>query len=131
MAWHTASLIAAMHRMFEGRGDHVVRERCDRIIHDAGLRRDVWRRSCQVLLAMGLTGALLFLCAGTMRWLFAWLYLGGYLAFILIGALYLPLDVIAERGRRKRNVERWDRVLTGLLFPVSLSILSVAGLDRR
>jgi len=54
-----------------------------------------------------------------------------YFAVTLIGSLILPLEVIAERGSKKGNVEEWDTVLSGLIISITLCMYLVAGLDHR
>jgi hypothetical protein len=57
---------------------------------------------------MPLTAALLFGSVGSLDWPFAWRYAAFYLAVTLIGALVLPLEVIAERGSKEANTQKWD-----------------------
>ncbi|HNV35198.1 MAG TPA: isoprenylcysteine carboxylmethyltransferase family protein [Bacillota bacterium] len=96
-----------------------------------GLRWNVGRRVLQVASAYVLIALLLFIPAGSARWPAAWVYMVLYLAVIAAGAFMLPVDVISERGSVKENVEKWDRLITGLLFVSSLGVFPVAGFDRR
>ena len=41
-------------------------------------------------------------------------------AIQLVGVFFMPLEVLAERGSRKQNTERWDMLLTTLIIPVFL-----------
>lgn len=67
-------------------------------------RHDLKRRLAQVAGTLGLAALLLFAPAGSLRWLYAWLYLAAYLLVILTDAFVLPLDVMAERGSRRKVV---------------------------
>ncbi len=81
-----------------------------------------------------LYAALLFISAGRLDWLAAWVYIAVYLGVICINSLILiprNPDLIAERGSPKENVKTWDKVLSGLTGVASLGALVVAGLDLR
>jgi protein-S-isoprenylcysteine O-methyltransferase Ste14 len=75
---------------------------------------------------------LLFVSAGSFTWGYAWLYTAVMLLIQVGGALFfMPLDVLAERGSKKENPEKWDRLVTGLILPTFLSIYLVCGLEYR
>ncbi len=95
------------------------------------IRRNVVRRVVIMAFFDALIGLILFLAAGTMHWLYAWLYIAAYLLIQLAGSFFLPLEVLAERGRKKANTEHWDRTVTRLLLANYLSVYCIAGLDRR
>jgi protein-S-isoprenylcysteine O-methyltransferase Ste14 len=95
------------------------------------VRRNVLRRVGQVVSFLVLIALLLFLSAGSIAWLYAWVYLALYALVMLIGSLLLPLEVIAERGSKKENVEPWDRVLVAVIIVPDVSLYLVAGLDVR
>ena len=103
--------------------------------HHAGstpeFRHNISRRATQVLVVYAIFGLILFIAAGTVRWPEAWVYLALYLGSSVAGAMLIPPEVIAERGARKQNVERWDRVITALATLSTLAIYLVAGLDHR
>lgn len=96
-----------------------------------GDRRDALRRVGQMALFDALIAAFLFGGAGTLHWPYAWWYLALMVSIQLGGAAVVSLEAVAERGRKKENVEPWDRVVTRLLIPAFLSIYLVAGLDGR
>ena len=50
------------------------------------LERSGIRRSVQVLVSVLIIGALLFLSAGRLDWLWAWLFLAGWLIVLLVSA---------------------------------------------
>jgi protein-S-isoprenylcysteine O-methyltransferase Ste14 len=77
---------------------------------------------------------LLFGGAGTLDWLWAWVYFGISLATVAInGAIMLRTspETIAERGR-PREVHSWDKVVSGIGGAAMYLVLPlVAGLDAR
>jgi len=94
-------------------------------------KRNIVRRILQVASTYVLIALLLLIPSGSPMWPGAWFYMAIYLSVIIIGALVLPLDVISERGSIKKNVEKWDRLMSGLLIVSSLGTFPVAGLDHR
>jgi protein-S-isoprenylcysteine O-methyltransferase Ste14 len=94
-------------------------------------KRNVIRRVGTMLFFDTLIALLLFASAGRFDWLYAWLYTAVFVLIQLSGAFFMPLEVLAERGSKKENAEKWDRVVTGLILPSFLSVYLVAGLDFR
>jgi protein-S-isoprenylcysteine O-methyltransferase Ste14 len=94
-------------------------------------RRNAFRRVGQMLFFDALITLLLFACAGRLDWAYAWVYSVAMILIQLIGAFFMPLEVLAERGSRKENPEKWDRVVIGLLLVCFLGMYVVAGLDFR
>jgi protein-S-isoprenylcysteine O-methyltransferase Ste14 len=89
--------------------------------------------------ALGLAGyaLIIFLAAGTFRWVWGWVFIG-ILAAFLTGhvVLLVPIDpqllVERSRGLRRQGVKTWDKrlmPLAGGVFPVAGWI--IAGLDYR
>jgi len=74
---------------------------------------------------------LLFASAGSLEWLYGWLYIAVFMLIQLGGAFFMPLEVLAERGSKKENTEKWDRIVTRLIIPNFLGVYLVAGLDTR
>jgi len=95
------------------------------------IKHNIMRRLGQVVSTFISIALLLFISAGSLEWLYAWLYMAVYLLILLIGSLILPLELLAERGSKKENVEKWDTVLSGLIITSSLCMYLVAGLDFR
>ncbi len=94
----------------------------------------VVKRFVQIAFTFLLQAALLFIAAGRLDWLMAWVYLGIYVGGVIsVGLLVLPknAEMIAERGQPKENVKPWDKVLGGIAGVASLLTLVVAGLDLR
>lgn len=87
-----------------------------------------------VSLLLGLFGGILFLAAGRLDWVEAWIVIGLYASFLLCsmiwGAIYAP-DLMRERSRIPRNVKAWDQALNGLYLLTLAVLLLVAGLDAR
>jgi len=94
-------------------------------------RRNLLRRVGQMLFFDSLIAVLLFASAGRLDWPYAWLYTALMVSIQLSGAFFMPLEVVAERGSKKENAEKWDRVVTGLIVPGFLGVYLVAGLDFR
>lgn len=94
-------------------------------------RRNILRRVVQMLIFDSLIALFLFVSAGSVKWLYAWLYTAFMVVIQLVGGFFLPPEVLAERGSKKENTEKWDRVLTRWLIPCFLSIYLVSGLDFR
>lgn len=99
------------------------------------LQRGIRRRLTQVVIQIAVQAAILFWSAGTLRWGWAWVFLGLYVVMATVSG-YLLLkrspETIVERGRTAGNWKDWDKVV-GLLFTLFyfVGMLLVAGLDRR
>ncbi len=79
-------------------------------------------------------GALLFALAGTVHWLWGWIFLAVFGVVNLASALLVEVDqeLAEERTTMKEDVKSWDKLLGGggsILFP--FSFLIVGGLDYR
>ena len=87
------------------------------------------------ILAMFVIMALeLFLAAGTIHWVWAWIFLGIGLVSVAINAVLMMRtspETVAERGRPKETQE-WDKWIAGLWFLGQYVFLPIlAGLDVR
>jgi protein-S-isoprenylcysteine O-methyltransferase Ste14 len=94
----------------------------------------ILRRSLQLLALVALQAILLFVSAGTIRWLDAWWYLGLYVGMLFLASFVLiphRPDVIAERGKGSQGGKPWDLWITRLISIPSLGLLILAGLDER
>jgi protein-S-isoprenylcysteine O-methyltransferase Ste14 len=89
------------------------------------------RRAGQMVVFDALIALLLFVSAGSIDWGYAWFYTAAMVLIQLGGAFFMPLEVLAERGSKKENTEKWDRLVTGLILPSFLSMYLIAGLDFR
>ncbi len=95
------------------------------------LKSDVRRRILKVFLQLFLMAILLFVLAGRPDWLWGWIYIGLYVAYIMVNLIVLPADLIAERGRVKENVREWDKQITQITFIPGLGQPIIAGLNER
>jgi protein-S-isoprenylcysteine O-methyltransferase Ste14 len=91
-------------------------------------------RFAQIAIMFLVQAAILFLAAGTIHWVWAWVFLCISVASVLINSLFLMRtnpEIVAERGRPK-EVKDWDKTVSGLWGLVQyLLIPLVAGLDVR
>jgi protein-S-isoprenylcysteine O-methyltransferase Ste14 len=101
----------------------------------ATLTRGIVKRAVQLVVSMLMQAAILFISAGRLDWVMAWVYLGFYAVMIGINAaILLRKDpaLIAERAEMKKDAKRWDKPLAAIVSLVGpLTLLLVAGLDVR
>ncbi len=100
----------------------------------AEIRRAVIRRVVQILLSTALIGAILFVSAGTLDWVWAWAYLGVTIGELLIAASALISrypEVIMERAEAGGKAEPWDAAISYVIGVLMLAAYAVAGLDYR
>lgn len=100
----------------------------------AQIRAGIVTRAAQILFGFLFEGAILFLAAGHLDWTWAWVFLGIYLAGILVNSLFMlrsRRETMAERGRPK-EMKNWDMAISGL-WALAQSVLLplTAGLDVR
>jgi len=91
----------------------------------------VVKRMLQVVVQLLILAAILFIASGRMDWVGAWAYLGVGVGIVVINALVLPPELIAERGQIREDVKGWDKVLASLIGIPALGTVIVAGLDKR
>jgi len=91
-------------------------------------------RFAQIAVVFLVQALLLFLAAGTLNWLWAWVFLGIYLVGVTINSVFLlssSPETVAERGQAKETQD-WDRLVSGLWGLLQFLIIPlVAGLDLR
>jgi protein-S-isoprenylcysteine O-methyltransferase Ste14 len=100
-------------------------------------RREIVKWIVQSALGLVGYGLLLFLTAGSLNWIWGWVFLGVLAAFLAAHPLILiPINpaLLAERerGLRDPRVKPWDRWVAALaagVFPLASWV--VAGLDVR
>ncbi|HEY9152264.1 MAG TPA: isoprenylcysteine carboxylmethyltransferase family protein [Anaerolineales bacterium] len=94
----------------------------------------ILKRFGQVASALVFQGIILFLSAGSLNWLWAWIFLGIYLVSVLINSVFLMRtspETVAERGQPK-EMKRWDMIVSGIWALTQYLFLPlVAGLDYR
>jgi protein-S-isoprenylcysteine O-methyltransferase Ste14 len=100
-------------------------------INSIDTRKNILKRMVQVFLLLLFTSALLFLSAGNPKWMWGWIYIFIYLAYIVVNASILPKELIAERGKSKDNVKKWDKTLNKINIIPGLGLILIAGLDHR
>lgn len=101
---------------------------------DSDLTGKILKRMVQVIVLMLLMVAILFVSAGRLDWMWAWIYFGVYLAGIAFNALYIVPknpEMIAERGEIREGAKGWDKTLGIIIAIPTLGLLIVAGLDVR
>lgn len=97
------------------------------------LKAGVRKRLVQIAALLLMYALFLFVPAGRLDWLWAWVLLGLYLAMIAVNAVVLfriSPETIARRAEAEGQ-KGWDRVVGGLWAVAGLAGLIVAGLDAR
>lgn len=95
------------------------------------MNKDIFRRIVQVISILLIQCFILFACAGTLKWNWAWIFISTGVIILVINYLVLPREVMEERGKKKRNVKRWDKILMTINTIPILGIYILSGLDYR
>jgi protein-S-isoprenylcysteine O-methyltransferase Ste14 len=99
------------------------------------MTRGIVRWSGQMIAALVLFGALLFIAAGKLNWTEGWVYLGmNALTQVLSATILIPVrpDMLAERSKVREGTKGWDRFLAPAIVIVgTFAVLITAGLDNR
>jgi protein-S-isoprenylcysteine O-methyltransferase Ste14 len=98
-----------------------------------GLKAGIRKRLTQIGALLLVYVLLLFLPAGRLDWLWAWVLLAIYLVMIAVNAVVMfriSPETIARRAEAEGQ-KGWDRVVSGLWAIMGLAGLVVAGLDVR
>ena len=95
------------------------------------MNKNVVRRIAKVVIVFLLQGVILFVASGTLHWNWAWFFIFVQIVILLINYAILPKKVIEERGREKKNVKKWDKILVGLSIIPAIGIYVLSGLDYR
>ena len=93
--------------------------------------KNILRRLVQVSMSVIITAIILIVSAGRINWIYAWIYILASLLVIIINAFIFPSELISERGRKKENVEKWDRLISGFIIIPWLALYIISGLDIR
>lgn len=96
------------------------------------LERSGVNRIAQVLVSIVMMGLVLFLSAGRIDWIAAWIFLGTYALMIFTVGSWVARkhpDVVNERGKIARHARSWDKVLLTIYTVMLFVLLGVAGLD--
>jgi protein-S-isoprenylcysteine O-methyltransferase Ste14 len=98
------------------------------------VKAGIVKRAVQVFFLIAFQAAMLFLSSGRLDWLWAWVYVGFYLAAALINATFMlrySPETIARRAEAT-GMKDWDKVVGGLFGVMYfVIILLIAGLDVR
>lgn len=97
-------------------------------------RQALVRRFTQLFITLALAIAILFGTSGKLDWVWGWLYVASYLVIVVFNAVILlprHSELIAERGRMKKDAKSWDKMISIPLTILSLGVWVVAGLDIR
>jgi protein-S-isoprenylcysteine O-methyltransferase Ste14 len=89
-------------------------------------------RLIQVLGSTALVAALLFVSAGRLDWMSAWVFLALSMLIFVVAGLYIVRknpDVVNERGKGAQGAKTWDRILVSVYAVFLFLIYIVAGLD--
>jgi len=93
--------------------------------------RNILRRLIQVSMSIIITLIILLVSAGIIKWIYAWIYTLASVVVIITNAFIFPSELISERGRKKENVEKWDKIITGIIIIPWYTLYIIAGLDIR
>lgn len=93
--------------------------------------KNLYRRIIQTILTLLLQGAFLFVSAWSHSWIWAWILISVGVIILTINAFVIPSEVIEERGRKKENVKKWDKILTMINIIPFLGMYILSGLDYR
>ncbi len=99
--------------------------------NESELKKNIQKRFIQVLINFIVLILILFISAGKLAWLWAWIYIGISLFILILNSFFIPKEVIAERGKKKINVKKWDKVITTLNIVPAIGIIIVSGMDFR
>jgi protein-S-isoprenylcysteine O-methyltransferase Ste14 len=98
------------------------------------VKAGIIKRVIQVFFLIAFQAAMLFLSSGRLDWVWAWVYVGLYLAAALINATFMlrySPETIARRAEAT-GMKDWDKIVGGLFGVMYfVIILLIAGLDVR
>lgn len=95
------------------------------------MNKNVLKRLIQVLFTLIIQGIILFISAWTAKWHWAWIFLTLGIIILIINLSVIPVELMEERGKKKENVKKWDKILTSINIIPMLGIYIVSGLDYR
>lgn len=95
------------------------------------MNKNIISRLIQVFSVLTLQGAVLFIAAGTLSWKWAWAVMLLSVFLLMINWILLPAELIEERGRKKENVKKWDKMLTSIISFHVILMFVFSGLDHR
>jgi protein-S-isoprenylcysteine O-methyltransferase Ste14 len=93
----------------------------------------IFKLIAQTVVLFALIAAALFISAGTIRWVEAWLFFGSFLVFFIGVSLWLfRIDPSLANERMRlggANQQGWDRILFPIMFISPLAWLVLSALD--
>ncbi|MFC1726468.1 methyltransferase family protein [candidate division KSB1 bacterium] len=95
------------------------------------MNKDILRRIVQTVLLQIIQFTILFISAGTLKWKWAWIFIITGVVILIINMIVIPSEVIEERGRKKENVKKWDKILTSINILPMIGLYVLSGLDYR
>ena len=95
------------------------------------MNKNVLKRLIQVVFTLIIQGIILFISAWTIKWHWAWIFLSLGIIMLIINLFVIPVELMEERGKKKENVKKWDKILTSINIIPMLGIYIVSGLDYR
>ena len=95
------------------------------------MNKNIFRRLIQTFFTLLFQGVILFVSAWSLSWTWAWIFITTGAIILIINLIVLPSEVIEERGRKKENVKKWDKILTTINILPMIGIYVLSGLDYR
>jgi protein-S-isoprenylcysteine O-methyltransferase Ste14 len=92
----------------------------------------ILRLLVQLIALLAILAALLFVPAGRINWVEAWVFIIAYGAFLLLYAiwgLWKDPHQLQERSHSASNTKSWDKVILGVYTICLLMVFIVAGID--
>jgi protein-S-isoprenylcysteine O-methyltransferase Ste14 len=90
------------------------------------------KRFIQIILGILIVDGILFLIAGRLDWVGAWIFSCLYFVFVLVSvtwAMWKDPGLMEERNKRAENVKSWDKVIITIYTIMLVGLLLVAALD--
>ncbi len=98
--------------------------------------RELFHKITRVLgnlvLIFGIAAALLFLPAGSLKWLPAWLliaFLGLYFLLYIYWGMFKDPEQFKERSHKSENIKGWDKIILGIYTALLPTVFILAGFD--
>ena len=92
----------------------------------------IFRIILRLAIVIGALAAILFLSAGRLDWVEAWLFIiefGFFLILYAAGGMAKAPAQLEERSKVAENVKSWDKVIMGIYTVLLVVLFSLAGID--
>ncbi len=93
--------------------------------------KPVLKRFIQVVTQLIIIMIILFVSAGSIKWIWAWVYLGIGIFILAANGLVLDPGLVAERGGKKEGVKKFDKIITTINIIPVIAIIVLSGLEYR